>query len=145
MACHFAASRITLRDLADWMLTCRALEAQVDWTAVQDTVEQYGMTAFVYALNSIAEKQLGYRPPIDSHGSSDDLEAVGRLEHDIVYGSTDTDDRGADGMARLTWKMRRWRALAWKRRMVYNDNSLRLFLASLTSHAEKPHSILHKM
>ena len=145
MAGHFAASRITLRDLADWTLTCRALEAQVDWTAVQDTVEQYGMTSFVYAMNSIAEKQLGYRPPIDLHGSRDDLETVGRLERDIVYGSTNTDDTGADGMARLTWKMRRWRANRWKRCMAFSDSETSLLLASLTSHTAKPRSILHKM
>ncbi len=34
MACHFAASRITLRDLFDWTLTCRALNDKVDWGRV---------------------------------------------------------------------------------------------------------------
>ena len=145
MACHFAASRITLRDLVDWTLTCRALETQVDWATVQNAVGQYGMAPFADALNGISDKQLGYRPPLDFPGGSDTLEATRRLEHDIVYGNAVTNDTGTDGMSRLTWKMRRWRALGWKRKMVFSDSQGSLLLASLTSHAEKPQSILHKM
>ena len=145
MACHFASSRITLRDLVDWTLTCRALQGQVDWTLVQETVDGYGMAPFVDALNGVADMQLGYRPPFLSHGGPDNMEAVRRLEHDIVYGGRENDDGGRDGMARLRWKLRRWKATAWKRQMVFSDSKTSLFLASLTSHAEKPQSILHKM
>ena len=63
MACHFASSRITLRDLADWALTCRALQDKVDWPLVERTVSDYGMTEFVSALNAIAEQRLGTQPP----------------------------------------------------------------------------------
>lgn len=145
MACHFASSRITLRDLVDWTLTCRALQGQVDWTLVQETIDGYGMAPFVDALNGVADMQLGYRPPLQSQGGPDNMEAVRRLEHDIVYGGRENDDGGRDGMARLRWKLRRWKATAWKRRMVFSDSKTSLFLASLTSHAEKPQSILHKM
>ncbi len=144
MACHFAASRITLRDLVDWTLTCRALEDKVDWQLVEKTIKDYGMTDFVSALNIIAKNRLGTQPlshPVTqppSHSATQSL-----MEHDIVYGSVD--DRAVDGLDRLLWKLRRWRALAWKRKMVYNDPPFRLLLASLTSHAEKPQSILHKM
>ena len=145
MACHFASSRITLRDLADWTLTCRALQGQVDWTLVQETVDGYGMAPFVDALNGVADMQLGYRPPLQSQGGPDNMEAVRRLEHDIVYGGRENNDGGRDGMARLRWKLHRWKATAWKRQMVFSDSKTSLFLASLTSHAEKPQSILHKM
>ena len=169
MAGHFAASRITLRDLVDWTLTCRALHDKVDWQLVEKTIVDYGMTDFVAALNAIAKQRLGAQlksqkgeesksqkntlslshpatlPPCHSvtqplsHPATQSL-----LEHDIVYGSPETDDKNADGLGRLPWKLRRWRALAWKREMVYNDSPTRLLLASLTSHAEKPRSILHK-
>ncbi len=145
MACHFASSRITLRDLVDWTLTCRTLQGQVDWTLVQQTVGNYGMAPFVDALNSIAESQLGYRPPLQLQEGPNALETAKRLEHDIVYGSLETDDTGRDGLSRLPWKLRRWKALAWKRRLVFCDNKPALLWASLTSHAEKPQSILHKM
>ncbi|MBP5546218.1 MAG: nucleotidyltransferase family protein [Bacteroidales bacterium] len=136
MAGHFAASRITLRDLVDWTLTCRALNDKVDWDKVERAIHDFGMTKYATMLNSIAESRLGSQPL-----SYSDTQSL--IEHDIVYGSMD--DNSADGVGRLGWKLRRWRALGWKRKMVYNDNTLRLFLASMTSHTMKPQSILHKM
>ena len=140
MACHFAAARITLRDLTDWVLTCSALKESVDWGRVHDVATEYGMVPFVSALNDIAEWHLGYMSPLRFTHDSDAVEA---MERDIVYGSVD--DKEGDGMERLGWKLRRWRSLAWKRRMVYNDGTASLLLSSLTSHALKPHSIMHKM
>lgn len=135
MAGHFAASRITLRDLLDWKLTCQALKDKVDWQQVEKAIADYGMTEFASALNSIAAARIG-----DQELRLSDTQLL--VEHDIVYGSIG--DRGGDGVGRLGWKLRRWRALGWKRKMVYNDNSLRLMLSSLTSHTMKPQSILHK-
>ena len=154
MACHFAASRITLRDLVDWTLTCQALKDDVDWQMVQNAVEDYGMESFVACLCTLSAQLLPDGSCRVGEGdvqcggmkvAKPEEECVARVVHDIVYGSHETDDRNADGMERLGWKLRRWRALGWKRRMVYNDSPLRLLLASLTSHAEKPQSILHKM
>lgn len=139
MAGHFAAARITLRDLVDWILTCRALHDKVDWGKVQDTVTEYGMDGFVAAIGDIAEQRFGVDTPLRfTHDSS----AVENVEHDMVYGSVDNSN--ADGINRLLWKLRRWRALDWKRRMVYSDGPTVLWLASLTSHTMKPQSILHK-
>lgn len=135
MAGHFAASRITLRDLVDWVLTCKTLKEKVDWSLVNKTIEDFGMTDFVAALNVISENRLGTQPL--SHSVTHPL-----IEHDLVYGSVANYTN--DGMGRLEWKLRRWRALAWKRRMVYNDSSVSLLLSSLTAHSLKPQSILHK-
>ena len=142
MACHFAASRITLRDLVDWTLTCRALEDKADWGRVQDIATEYGMSSFVRALSIVAEHQLGISMPLQLSNGPDDIADRDLFERDIVYGSVD--DHAADGIGRLGWKFRRWNALAWKRRMVYSDSSLSLWLASLTSHTMKPQSFLHK-
>lgn len=154
MACHFASSRITLRDLVDWTLTCRVLQDKVDWPLVERTIEDYGMTEFVSALNTIAQQRLGTQPPShpvtqspshpDSMSRCLDDSMSQKLERDLVYGSPETDDKNTDGLARLIWKHRRWNALAWKRKMVFNDSPATLWFASLTSHAEKPRSILHK-
>ncbi len=143
MACHFAASRLTMRELVDWTLTCRALDGQVDWEFVQKTIVDYGMSEFVSVLNLVAERRLGIVLPL-RHNGPDALSNTATIERDIVYGSPETDDKKADGLARLNWKLRRWRALGWKRKMVYSDSPLSLMLASLSSHAEKPRSILHK-
>ena len=146
MACHFAASRITLRDLVDWTLTCRTLADKVDWQLVKKAIEDFGMTDFVAALNTIATQHLGVSMSqclAVLQSCSLDVSLVHKVEHDLVYGSEEADNK-ADGLERLGWKLRRWRALAWKRRMVFNDSPLRLLLTSLTSHIEKPQSILHK-
>ena len=146
MAIHFASSRITLRDLVDWTLTCRALQDKVDWTVVQCKVEEYGMGSFAAALNSVADKQLGYHSPLTSpHYGPHKIENMRLFEQDIIYGTPETDDSGRDGIARLPWKLRRWKAQAWKRRMVFCDSEPTLLWSSLASHAEKPRSILHKM
>ena len=153
MACHFASSRITLRDLADWALTCRALQDKVDWPLVERTVSDYGMTEFVSAINNIAHNRLGAQlksQKVEESKSQKNALSLCHsvtlplMERDMVYGSREADDKNADGLARLIWKHRRWNALAWKRKMVFNDSPSTLWFASLTSHAEKPRSILHK-
>ena len=141
MAGHFAASRITLRDLTDWYLTCRTLREQVEWDRVQDTLQKYGMGAFASALSAVIERQLGYTMPLPP---TDILDTDGRVEHDLVYG-TDDDEHPYDGLSRLGWKMRRWRTTRWKRRMVYSASDPHLLVASLVSHISNPRSILHKM
>ena len=158
MACHFAASRITLRDLVDWALTCRALHDKADWQLIEKTISDYGMTDFVAALNTIAEQRLGLPTPQSLEVSksrslevlkSQNIEVTKSrslevtLEKDLLYGTVS--DHSSDGPARLVWKLRRWRALRWKRRMVFSDTPLRLWLASLTTHTLKPHSLLHKL
>ena len=145
MACHFAASRITLRDLCDWTLTCRTLQDKVDWEQVQQTVDDYGMGSFVSILNTIAEKQLGVALPLQRDNGPDILANTALVEHDLVYGTPAANDRNTDGLQRLGWKLRRWRALAWKRRLVYSDSPLSLLVASMTAHGLKPKSIMHKM
>lgn len=140
MAGHFAASRITLRDLVDWTLTCRAQHDKVDWNLVDKTIREFGMTEFAAALNSIASQRLGIQMPTLSY---DHPATLSRIEKDIIYGSMD--DCEGDGISRMVWKMRRWEALKWKRKMVYNDSNFRLWFASLTAHAAKPRSITHKM
>ena len=140
MAGHFAASRITLRDLVDWTLTCRAQHDKVDWNLVDKTIREFGMTEFAAALNSIASQRFGIQMPTLSY---DHPATLSRIEKDIIYGSMD--DCEGDGISRMVWKMRRWEALKWKRKMVYNDSNFRLWFASLTAHAAKPRSITHKM
>ena len=145
MACHFASSRNTLRDIVDWTLTCRALQDKVDWQLVEKTIVDYGMVEYVSTLNAIAEQRLGFQPPSSSVSLSPYHPlTLSLVEKDLVYGSPEADDKKADGLARLSWKLRRWRALAWKRSMVYNDNPTGLLIASITSHTKKPQSILHK-
>lgn len=141
MAVHFAAARITLRDLVDWTLTCRALNDKVDWGKVQDMVTEYGMDGFTAAIDDIAERHFGYTPPMRFTHDPDTFAAV---ERNIVYGTTYA-SHTEENLGRLLWKLHRFRANRWQQRLVFNDSTFSLWLASLTSHAIKPQSILHKV
>ncbi len=145
MACHFAAGRITLRDLCDWALTCKALQAQVDWETVRRTIIDFGMEPFARALCSITETRLGIVVPLSFSASPDTTIEAHLVENDMAYGSPATDEYDNENLGRLVWKIRRFRANRWKQRMVYSDSSTSLLLSSLISHAEKPAGILHKM
>lgn len=143
MAGHFAASRITLRDVVDWHLLTKATRESVDWDKVAEAVEESGMTQFMNILNTIAANRLGSTAP---HSVADSTTIDSRVEHDIVYGDDLLHgEKDIDGLNRLAWKLRRYRANRWKQPLVYaHDSRLSLFLSSLSSHAKKPQSILHK-
>lgn len=142
MAGHFYASRITLRDVVDWHLLKKAIGTSVDWNKVSEAVEESGMTDFMNILNAIAEQRLGH--PLTSSLSLSASQSL--VEKDIVYGSDLLrGEKDIDGLSRLGWKIRRYRANRWKQPLVYaHDSRFSLLLTSLTSHALKPHSILHK-
>lgn len=146
MAVHFAASRITLRDVVDWHLTCRALNDKADWTLIQKTINGYGMGRFAAALCHITEHRFGNKTPLNFAVGPDSLQDAEMVEKDIILEHSATADNEKNGIDRLAWKMRRHRANRWKQRMVYGgDSAISLLVSSLLSHAMKPQSILHKM
>ena len=145
LATHFAAGRITLRDVTDLYLTCRTHHTDINWPVVQDIVKRSGMLPFAAVLSNIIERRIEYRLPITFPAYIIGNDTAEIAEQDIVYGNRYSDDTHADGLARLPWKVQRWFANRWKRRLVYSDSEISLIFASLTSHISKPRSILHKV
>lgn len=141
MAGHFAASRITLRDLVDWHLLSTAHRTAADWNKVRNGIKESGMADFAEALNNIVHNRFGTDNPLPHNADSSLVE---RIENDIIYGNLA--EHKEETLRRLAWKLRRYSTNRWKHRLVYqHDPAWRLFLASLTAHAAKPRSILHKM
>ena len=140
MAGHFFASRLTLRDMVDWHLLTKTIGGDVDWQMVGDIVEESGMAEFYSVLNSIIAQRFGTQQA--SHSVIRSL-----VEKDIVYGNELLrGEKEIDGISRLVWKFKRYQANRWKQPLVYShDSRLSLLISSLTSHAMKPQSILHKM
>ena len=126
---HFAATGITLRDLCDWVLTCRALHDKVNWTLVQGTIEEYGMGHFAALLGDIASQQLGYTLPLQF---AHDASIADDVMRDTVYGSADEAGR-----------LRQWRATRWKRRLVYGDSEASLLLYRIGSRLHKIFGAMH--
>ena len=144
MACHFAASRITLRDVVDWHVLTKAVGKSVEWNVAETAIEESGMEKFVTILNNIASRRLGSQVDLESQC---DRNMANRIEHNIVYGNEKlSSGENSDGFNRLAWKIKRYRSNRWKHPLVFcHDSSLSLLFSSLTSHAMKPQSILHKM
>lgn len=141
MAGHFAASRITLRDLVDWHLLSTAHRTTADWDKVSISVTESGMADFAEATNTIVHNRFGTDNPLPHNADSTLVE---RIENDTLYGNLA--EHKEENLQRLAWKLRRYRANRWKHRLTYrHDSPLRLFIASLGAHAAKPRSILHKM
>lgn len=142
MACHFASNRISLRDLCDWYCLNRAIGQHVDMDLVRDTVRRFGMVPFASVLDEVMRRRFG----LDLHyGEVADKALVERFERDTVYGNSQRDAHDHEDLGRLWWKLRRFGSNRWKQRMVFNDNIVSLYVSSLTSHASKPRSILHKV
>lgn len=141
MAGHFAASRITLRDLVDWHLLTRAHRDSADWDCVARESETSGMADFAGAVNQIVENRFGNHVPLPF---SADRETTLKIENDTLYGSIQ--EHKKENLGRLLWKLRRYSANRWKQRLVYShDSAWSRLAASLAAHAAKPRSILHKM
>lgn len=145
LAVHFASSSITLRDITDFYLTCYTQRDNVNWPVVQDMIQRSGMSRFTASLCDIVKRRFDYGIPLKFSVYVLDEHTTQRIEIDTVYGNPYSDDRRVDGLPRLIWKVRRWFANRWKRRIVFSDSELSLLLASLTSHIAKPRSILHKV
>ena len=142
MACHFAASRITLRDLVDWHLTTRALEKAAHWDVLAQAAADYGMSAFASALTTLVEKRFGHRIPL--HTATVPVATHEAVEHDILFGSTASEEYLGNGLGRLRWKIQRYRSNRWKQHLVFKEPAAKLLVASIAAHSMKPHSILHK-
>ncbi len=144
MAGHFASNRITLRDLCDWHLLTTALAGKVDWSSIEHQAEESGMAEFLHIVNTIARQRLGNNAVPDT---ACDRATMRRVEQNIVYGDCSLrQEYGEEDLGRLWWKLRRYRVNQWKRRLVYrHDSAVALLISSLTAHAMKPQSILHKM
>ena len=141
MAGHFAASRITLRDLVDWHLLSTAHRTAADWDESSKAAKTSGMADFVGSTQHHCTQPLRQRQPAAPQRRRTSFE---RIENDTIYGNLN--EHKEETLGRLLWKLRRYSTNRWKQRLVYShDSAWSRFLASLTAHAAKPRSILHKM
>lgn len=139
-AVHFASSRLTARDLCDWVFVAGALEQQVDWEMVKQVLRKFGMMPFAEGLNAVAARRLG--KSIGHLGCESPW--ADRMERDVMYGDLQSVHEG-EGMKRLVWKLRRYKSMRWKRRLCFSDSPLKLGCAAITSHLSRPYSIMHKV
>lgn len=116
MGAHFAADRMTIRQLLDW-----ALIPQVELT------EEYKMGDYHQIVNAVCNDYLGFHLP---EGNADS-NLVRRVFDDIV--APYSQDRET-----LLFRFRRWFANRWKNQLFYQENLFISFFIHLWSHLVRP-------
>lgn len=137
-AAHFAADHITLRHLLDWGTFAERSRGRIDWPTLEAFSKELNMDRFLYCINAICIEDLGFDPTLFPAGRPD-AALKRRVLADILSKEFDeAPPRSFFGS--LAWRYRRWRANAWKHRIVYDESLFRTFFVQLWSHLLKPAS-----
>jgi hypothetical protein len=140
MAAHYAAERVSLRHLCDWMLFLVHEHAGIDFVKMEEYYRRFNLHRFANAVNGILVERFrmdpALLPPFER-----ERELEERIFNDIVSPEFRM-KRPASGTVRiLGWKMRRFAANRWKHEIVYNEPWFVTFFQSAFSHLIKPKTI----
>jgi len=136
---HFAAEEMTLRQLLDWAFFVKAHGDKVNWEWLMTVLRDLGSLDLFHVLNSICVEDLGFDssifPAVQSCPFLKDRVLNEILEPEIPNALP----RGL--FKRVIWKLKRWKANAWKRRLVYDESMWSSFWHGVWAHLLKPASI----
>lgn len=136
-ATHFAADKMSLRQILDWGTFVRRYHDRIDWNSLTSFVDKVGMRPFMDVLNGICVDCLGF-PTVFFPSRRSTME--GRVVEDIFHPEfADINPKG-HFFGSLWWRYRRWKHNAWKHRLVYPESMLRTFFVQLKAHMMKPAS-----
>ena len=135
---HFAAEKMTLRQILDWGTFVQRYHDRIDWDGLTAFVDSVGMRPFMNVLNGICVNWLGFSTGFFPTGRSN---AESRIVEDIF--NPEFTDKNPQGrfFGSLWWRYRRWQHNAWKHRLVYPESMLRTFFVQLGAHLMKPASL----
>lgn len=132
---HFAGGAIGLRHFADWMRFVAACHDRIDWLVVQSAVRKSGMHSFVDGFQGVCIGFLGLDadllPPVRRDP---------RLERRMLEAVLHPPFSGPVPGRRLPgiwFRLRRWWACRWMRRMVYDEPLALGFLRMLWIHVKR--------
>ena len=141
-AAHFAGAEIVLRHIFDWAMFVKVYGNDIDWQWLYDLCHKQGMNRFVYAMNGLAIELCGITSSMFGK-----FERIGEVETEILNDIIEprfAKQRPKKGLLRIvTFKLHRWWANRWKRKLVYNEGELHSFVTQTWSHILKPRGIKH--
>lgn len=141
MASHYAAERVSLRHLCDWMQFIKAEHQNIDWTRVNDIYKEFNMKRFADAITRICITHLGMENNLIPDVICDEkLEE--RILRDIILPEF-TDEKPSGFVRIVWWKTRRYFSNRWKHKLIYNESWLWTFFQSAYAHLLKPKTITH--
>ena len=140
-ASHFASTRLTLRQVLDWLLFVRQCGADVDWHWLYGILRRENMVRFANSLAAIGVECFGMDPTL-FHEIEEDKVLVRRVLEDILEPEFKESENGKL-LSALWVKPRRWWSNRWKHRMCYSDSLISSFLWSLHAKFLKPSHFIH--
>lgn len=136
---HFAAEKVTLRQLLDWGFFIEKHGHEVEWNMCSEIIDRFRMRKFFNYINAICVEDLGF----DS-ASFPDYTIEKAVKERILNDILDPEFVGympSNLVPRVIFKYRRWQANSWKQKICYDENRLKAFFVSVWSHLLKPSSI----
>jgi hypothetical protein len=138
MMLHFASGEINCRQLLDWAFFVEKHGSEVDWKWFLSVLDDFHMRDFFDIANAVCVENLGFNscifPDVQFNPVLKD-----RVLDDIMnpkFGQKPT-----NLFVRIIWKIRRWRANAWKHELCYKESLWSAFWSGVWNHLLKPSSI----
>lgn len=136
---HFASEGIMFRQVVDWGFFVEKHGKDIDWNYVLDVLDLFGMCQMFNIINAICVGDLGfdvaYFPTVQF-----DPKLKDRVMTEILAPEY-SNHTPADFIKRVIFKIRRWKANAWKHQLCYKDSMWSAFWSGVWNHLLKPSSI----
>ena len=136
MGQHFAGASISLRHILDWATFVDRCsdESNVNWDDTISAWKEMGLLEFTRCINSICVGLLGMDKDLFHGQLSNDEELVNRVLRDVIQPEFSEEKMNGSLMAALVFKLRRFVANRWKRRMVYKEGVFEQFVLGTYAH-----------
>lgn len=132
---HFAGEHLVLRQVIDWAMFVDKHHEEIDWEDLENTAKKMNLDRFLACLNTICIENIGIDkakyPVVEI-----DKELKERVLSDILSPEFN-DQKPKSFFPILLYKWKRWRANAWKHRMVFNESQISMFCTLLYSHIKR--------
>lgn len=133
---HFAAEGMILRQLLDWGFFVKAYGKELDWAWFTSVLEKFGMMPAFDIFNAICVEDFGFDASLFPEYKVD-RNLKNRVLMDIF--KPEVPQNLPSGLfRRVIFKLRRFKANAWKHELCYNDSMWSAFWRGVWNHLIKP-------
>ena len=139
---HFAADKITLRQVLDWGFFVKKQGENIDWSWLQSELKRFGMLKWFDTVNAICIEDLGFDKDCWSKVGNYGVDASikQRVLNDILTPEF-SEKTPKHVWKRIPFKYRRWKANEWKHELCYKESMCSAFWSGVKNHILKPSSI----
>ena len=135
MGQHFAGSHITLRHLLDWSAFIEKNELNSEeWARVVALWTEMGLLDFVKCINSICVRCFGLSAELFRGQLSNDTSLESRVLNDILCPEFSEKKKNNNLFYIVKFKMFRFYANRWKRKLVYKEGIVEQFIWGTGAH-----------